>query len=150
MTWVQSLVEELRSHKPYVIKKKKKDKTNSKQKKRWILEAASEVDAFAIKQLGEDAKMALKKGKNRKERKFSVRARPESKETQCRCEHICLHSVSSGTASHRPARAPPGMPACQKALPGLPDLPAALGEANRSHATISCKIFPFLNIGLTR
>ena len=52
--------------------KKKKKKTNSKQK-RWLLEAAGEVDAFAIKQLGEDAEMALKKAKNHKERKFSVR-----------------------------------------------------------------------------
>jgi len=125
------------------------------QSRTWLKRLSSsssnsrEVDAFAIKQLGEDAEMALKKAKNYKERKFSVRARPESKETQSRCKHICLHSVSSGTVSHRPALAQPGMPACQKALPGLPDLPAALGEANRSHATISLKIFPFLNIGLT-
>ena len=117
--------------------------------KRLSSSSSRDVDAFAIKQLGEDAEMALKKAKNHKERKFSVRARPESKETQSRCKHICLHSVSSGTVSHRPALAQPGMLACQKALPGLPDLPAALGEANRSHATISCKIFPFLNIGLT-
>lgn len=85
-----------------------------------------------MKQLKEDCRNALKKEKIIMEGSPESGVRLASKETQSRCKHICLHSASGGTMSHRTELAQHGTLSCQKASLMLPDLLVISREANKS------------------